>query len=59
MAGDKEEARLLNGMKNVHTTLRNSSLQIHNGVGHGMPLAQPDLFNAALHLWLTGGHTRL
>lgn len=57
MAGDREEARLLNGMKNTQTTVRNSAMQIHQGVGHGMPLAQPDRFNAALQGWLKSGRT--
>lgn len=52
MAGDKEETRLVRAMEDVHSKVRNSSLQIHPGVGHGMPLAQPGLFNASLRRWL-------
>jgi len=52
MAGNKEPARLLRGMEDLHSKVRNSSLQVHEGVGHGMPLAQAGLFNTSLRHWL-------
>jgi pimeloyl-ACP methyl ester carboxylesterase len=55
MAGNKEEPRLLRGMEYFQPKFRNSSLQIHEGVGHGMPLAQPELFNASIGRWLETG----
>ncbi len=57
MAGNKEEARLLRGMEDLHSKVRNSSLQVHDGVGHGMPLAQAGLFNASLRHWLETNDT--
>jgi pimeloyl-ACP methyl ester carboxylesterase len=57
MAGDREDARLLRGMESLHSKFPNSTLRIHHGSGHGLPLAQPALFNDCLHQWLisTGG----
>ena len=52
MAGDKEEAGLVRGMEHYSSAFRNCTFQVHAGVGHGMPLAQPARFNAALHEWL-------
>ena len=49
MAGNKEETRLLRGMEYFQSTFRNSSLQIRERVGHGIPLAQSELFNASLN----------
>jgi pimeloyl-ACP methyl ester carboxylesterase len=57
MAGDREDALLLRGMESLHSKFPNSTLRIHHGSGHGLPLAQPALFNDCLHQWLisTGG----
>jgi pimeloyl-ACP methyl ester carboxylesterase len=52
MAGNKEETRLLRGMEYFQSKFRNSSLQIHEGAGHGMPFAQSELFNTSLNRWL-------
>lgn len=52
MAGNREDGRLLRGMERLQPQLPNCFLQVHHGVRHGMPLAQPGLFNASLHEWL-------
>ena len=52
MAGRKEEVRLLRGLEYFQSKFRNSSLQVHEGVGHGMPFAQSGLFNNSLNRWL-------
>lgn len=57
MAGDKEKAGLVRGMEHYSAAFRNCTFQVHPGVGHSMPLAQPARFNAALHEWL--GLTRV
>jgi pimeloyl-ACP methyl ester carboxylesterase len=53
MAGDREDARLLRGMESLHTEFPNSTLHIHHGAGHGLPLAGPAQFNDSLRRWLT------
>lgn len=40
-AGDQEDTRLLRGMGHFHHHFRNSTLRIHDGARHGLPLAQP------------------
>lgn len=58
MAGNMEATPLLRGMEYFQSKFRNSSLQIHKGVGHGMSLAQSELFNTSLNHWLkTTGRT--
>lgn len=52
LAGEKEDRRLLRGMEHLQSQFRKSSFQVHAGVGHGMPFAQPGRFNASLHHWL-------
>ena len=52
MAGDKEDTRLLRGLEDHQAKFRNCTLQVHQGVGHGMPFTHPGLFNSSLHQWL-------
>lgn len=52
MAGDREDTRLLRGMEHFHHHFRNSTLRIHDGARHGLPLAQPPVFNESLQRWL-------
>ena len=56
MAGDKEKAGVVRGMERCSANFRNCVFQVHAGVGHGMPLAQPVRFNAALRAWLDLNH---
>ncbi|NKX55405.1 alpha/beta fold hydrolase [Arthrobacter mobilis] len=59
VAGGKEERGLLRAMAGLHAHLPGSSLQVHPGVRHGMPLAQPERFNHILSGWLAATDARI
>ncbi|WP_458779648.1 alpha/beta fold hydrolase [Arthrobacter sp. D3-16] len=48
LAGEREDPRLLRGMERFHHQFRNSTLRLHEGARHGLPLAQPREFNESL-----------
>ncbi|HEV7948626.1 MAG TPA: alpha/beta hydrolase [Glaciihabitans sp.] len=52
VAGAQEQRVLITGLERLASTLPNSRFEIVEGVGHGAPLATPDVFNSALQSWL-------
>jgi pimeloyl-ACP methyl ester carboxylesterase len=53
MAGRRERKLLRDSAAAVHAALPESSLEILDGCGHGIPLQRPDQFNARVSAWLS------
>ncbi|PWB98150.1 alpha/beta fold hydrolase [Salinibacterium hongtaonis] len=51
-AGSREQKSLVRGMQHLAERMPAGSFELVEGVGHGIPLARPDAFNARLGEWL-------
>lgn len=54
-AGSREQKSLIRGMQHLAERMPAGGFELVDGVGHGIPLARAELFNARLGEWLAAG----